>query len=245
MNVDQFEQVLIDYQKSENLIKGIGTLQEKILHAILKRAYQEDDHNHEIKLNGYVVDIFSENNVIEIQTRQFNKLRNKLIALLPEYPVTIVFPIPYIKYLSWINPLTGESTKQRKSPKQGTLYDSVYELYKIKMFLTHPGLNIHIVFIDMLEYRLLNGWSDDKKKGSWRNDRIPLQYRHTIEIIDRHDYQQFLPVELNETFTSKEFMKFSKTSKRITQVTLNILQSVKIIEVIGKKGRLNLYQKII
>lgn len=244
MNADQFEQVLNNYQNNENSLKGIGTLQEKILHAILKRAYQEDDHNHEIKLNGYVVDIFTENNVIEIQTRQFNKLRNKLIALLPEYPVTIVYPIPYIKYLSWIDPLTGESTKQRKSPKQGTLYDSVNELYKIKMFLTHPGLSIHIVFIDLLEYRLLNGWSDDKKKGSWRNDRIPLQYRHTIELHNQLDYQQFLPIELNETFTSKEFMKISKTSKRITQVTLNILQSVNVIEVIGKQGRLNLYQKI-
>ncbi|HET6786033.1 MAG TPA: hypothetical protein VFH18_08405 [Erysipelotrichaceae bacterium] len=244
MNADQFEQVLNNYQNNENSLKGIGTLQEKILHVILKRAYQEDDHNHEIKLNGYVVDIFTENNVIEIQTRQFNKLRNKLIALLPEYPVTIVYPIPYIKYLSWIDPLTGESTKQRKSPKQGTLYDSVNELYKIKMFLTHPGLSIHIVFIDLLEYRLLNGWSDDKKKGSWRNDRIPLQYRHTIELHNQLDYQQFLPIELNETFTSKEFMKISKTSKRITQVTLNILQSVNVIEVIGKLGRLNLYQKI-
>jgi len=244
MNANQFEQVLIDYQNNVNQLKGIGTLQEKILHAILKRAYQDNDQNHEIKLNGYVVDIFAENNVIEIQTRQFNKLRNKLVALLTEYPVTIVYPIPYIKYLSWIDPLTGVSTKQRKSPKQGTLYDSVNELYKIKMFLTHPGLNIHIVFIDMLEYRLLNGWSDDKKKGSWRNDRIPLQYRHTIEIRNHLDYQQFLPVELNETFTSKEFMKLSKTSKRITQITLNILQSVKLIEVIGKQGRLNLYQKI-
>lgn len=244
MNADQFEQVLNNYQNNENSLKGIGTLQEKILHVILKRAYQEDDHNHEIKLNGYVVDIFTENNVIEIQTRQFNKLRNKLIALLPEYPVTIVYPIPYIKYLSWIDPLTGESTKQRKSPKQGTLYDSVNELYKIKMFLTHPGLSIHIVFIDLLEYRLLNGWSDDKKKGSWRNDRIPLQYRHTIELHNQLDYQQFLPIDLNETFTSKEFMKISKTSKRITQVTLNILQSVNVIEVIGKQGRLNLYQKI-
>lgn len=244
MNDDQFNQVINDYQKSENPLKGIGTLQEKILHAIVKRVYQKDNQNHEIKLNGYVVDIFADNKVIEIQTRQFNKLRNKLTKLLPEYPVTIVYPIPYTKYLSWIDPLTGESTKQRKSPKQGTLYDSVYELYKIKMFLTHPGLSIHLVFIDMLEYRLLNGWSDDKKKGSWRNDRIPLQYRHTIEISKQLDYLQFLPLELNETFTSKEFMKISKTSKRITQVTLNILQSNKLIEVIGKQGRLNLYQKI-
>jgi hypothetical protein len=58
------------------------------------------------------------------------------------------------------------------------------------------------------------------------------------------DYHQFIPVELSETFTSKDFMKLSKTSKRVAQITLNILQSVKLIEVIGKQGRLNLYQKI-
>jgi hypothetical protein len=244
MNESQFEQILLEYQNGVNQQKGIGTLQEKILHAILKRAYQANDENHEIKLNGYVVDIFSENKVIEIQTRQFNKLRNKLSALLPEYPLTIVYPIPYIKYISWIDPITGESSKHRKSPKQGAIYDSVQELYKIKMFLNHPNLTLHFIFIDIVDYRLLNGWSEDKKKGSWRYDRIPLHYRFTLEMNKQADYRQFIPVELSETFTSKDFMKLSKTSKRVTQITLNILQSVKLIEVIGKQGRLNLYQKI-
>lgn len=244
MNTYQFEQAINFYKQNANQLKGIGTLQEKVLHATLKRAYHEDNLNHEIKLNGYVVDLFVDNKVIEIQTRQFNKLRNKLNALLLEYPITLVYPIPYIKYLSWIDPLTGESSKQRKSPKQGTIYDCVYELYKIKMFLNHPNLSIHLIFIDILEYRLLNGWSDDKKRGSWRNDRIPLRYRKTINLNERNDYLQFIPLELNNAFTSKDFMMHSETTKRIAQLTLNILQCMKIIEVIGKQGRLNLYKKI-
>lgn len=243
MNEDQFEQAINFYKQNAHQLKGIGTLQEKILHATLKHAYHEDNFNHEIKLNGYVVDLFIDNKVIEIQTRQFNKLRNKLNALLLEYPITIVYPIPFIKYLSWIDPVTGECTKQRKSPKQGTIYDCVYELYKIKMFLNHPNLSIHLICIDILEYRLLNGWSDDKKKGSWRNDRIPLRYRNTIELNEQKDYLSFLPIGLNDTFTSKDFMKHAKTTKRITQLTLNILQSLNIIEVIGKLVRLNLYKK--
>ena len=42
----------------------------------------------------YVADIYKDGEIIEIQTRQFNRMRGKLQAFLPLYPVTIVYPIP-------------------------------------------------------------------------------------------------------------------------------------------------------
>lgn len=90
---------------------GIGTLAEKTTHAILKNYYEPDEDKQEIPIENYVADIYTENGIIEIQTRQFNKLRGKLNAFLPLYPVTIVYPIPREKWLIWIDEETGDLSK--------------------------------------------------------------------------------------------------------------------------------------
>ena len=58
--------------------------------------YQRMDHRGRDELDtvNYVADIFAQGEIIEIQTRQFNRMRDKLTAFLPLYPVTIVYPIP-------------------------------------------------------------------------------------------------------------------------------------------------------
>ena len=58
--------------------KGIGTLGEKTLHAVLKNYYEPFEQNHEIKVGRFVADIVGEQGVIEIQTRSFGNLLDKL-----------------------------------------------------------------------------------------------------------------------------------------------------------------------
>ena len=87
---------------------GIGTLGEKTLHAVLKNYFEPHKENQEIRIGSFIADIVNENGVIEIQTRQFNKLLRKLENFLEYCNVTIVYPIPQIKYLSWIDTETGE-----------------------------------------------------------------------------------------------------------------------------------------
>ena len=82
---------------------GIGTLSEKTLHAVLKKFYEPDISHQEIPLEGYVADIFRDNEIIEIQTQNFNAMRKKLDTFLPLYPVTIVYPILHQKWLNWID----------------------------------------------------------------------------------------------------------------------------------------------
>lgn len=99
---------------------GIGTLSEKTVHAILKNYYEPDEDRQEIPIENYVADIFAGGEIIEIQTRQFDKLRGKLSAFLPLYPVTIVYPIPREKWIIWIDEETGELSGKRKSPLKGS-----------------------------------------------------------------------------------------------------------------------------
>ena len=86
--------------------QGIGTLSEKTVHAVLKNYYAPDTDMHEIPIENFVADIFTGTEIIEIQTRSFQVMRRKLDAFLKIYPVTIVYPIPHVKWLSWIDEVT-------------------------------------------------------------------------------------------------------------------------------------------
>lgn len=100
---------------------GIGTLSEKTVHAVLKHYYAPDESQHEIPVEGCVADIFNGKEIIEIQTRSFDRMRPKLERFLPLYPVTIVYPIPYCKHVYWIDEETGEISGGRKSPLREVL----------------------------------------------------------------------------------------------------------------------------
>ncbi len=54
---------------------GIGTLSEKTVHAIFKDYYEPDEDHQEIPIENYVADIYRDGEIIEIQTRQFNRMR--------------------------------------------------------------------------------------------------------------------------------------------------------------------------
>lgn len=221
---------------------GIGTLSEKTIHAILKNYYQPDEDCQEIPIENYVADIYSNGEIIEIQTRQFNKMRSKLSTFLPLYPVTIVYPIPREKWVIWIDEESGDLSKPRKSPKKGTPYTVFPELYKIKMFLKDPNLRLKLVLMDMEEYKLLNGWSQDKKKGSTRFDRIPTQLVEEVEISCAEDYMQFVPYELEGEFTVREFGKAAHIPAKLAGIVVNILSYVGTIKQTGKRGKAYLYE---
>ena len=221
---------------------GIGTLSEKTVHAILKNYYEPDEDKQEIPIENYVADIYSNGEIIEIQTRQFNRMRDKLKCFLPLYPVTIVYPIPREKWLIWIDEESGELSKKRKSPAKGNPYVAFIELYRIKMFLKDPNLRLKLVLLDMEEYRLLNGWSQDKKKGSSRYDRIPTKLVEEVDITCVQDYMQFVPIDLPERFTTKDFAKAAHIPVSLAQTVINILYYVETLTRVGKSGNAYLYE---
>ncbi len=57
---------------------GIGTLREKTIHSVLKYYYAPNPAYHEIRIGTYVADICVDGEIFEIQTRNFNTMRDKL-----------------------------------------------------------------------------------------------------------------------------------------------------------------------
>lgn len=229
------------YEERER--NGIGTLGEKTLHAVLKAYLEEDKAYHEKKIGSYYADICRDGNIIEIQTAGFNKLRNKLDRFLSEYEVTVVYPIPQIKYLFWIDEETGEITKKRKSPKETQPFSAFYELYKIKPQLRHPNLRIHLMMLELEEYRYLNGYSADRKRGSSRCDRIPVNLLSEIQINSINDYQKLIPQALDACFTVKDYQKAGGLSRSVATTALNVLHSLDAVERIGKNGNAYIYAR--
>lgn len=243
MDTIRFQEACNKIINAERERNGIGTLGEKTLHAVLKNYFEPHTDNQEIKVGGFVADIVGENGVIEIQTRDFSKLRKKLERFLEFCQVTVVYPIPKVKYLSWVDTGSGEVTSRRKSPHKGTIYDAIPELYKIKYTLDNPRMQLCLCLLEVEEYRYLNGWSKDKKRGSSRCDRIPTALCDEIYIRSPYDYKMFLPDGLGEQFDSLELSKLAKIDRSYAQTLLNLLTYLDVVERIGKNGNSIIYRK--
>ena len=222
---------------------GIGVLSEKTLHSVIKRFIEPNEALQEVKVGGYYADIKNEDGIFEIQTRSFNKLRAKLTSYLKTEKVMVVYPIPAVKRLIWMDAQTGELTAPRKSPKRGSYFDAFPELYKLDMLIANESLCVLLLMVDMDEYRYLNGWSTDGKKGSTRHERYPIALADSLLLATKEDYEGLLPSNLCSPFTSKEFATVAKTRLRIALTVLTVLSKCGAVQCVGKRGRQNLYMK--
>jgi len=234
-------QRMIGVRQGQN---GIGTLREKTIHSVLKYYYAPNPAYHEVKIGSYVADICVDGEIFEVQTRNFNTMRGKLDYFLQEHDVTIIYPVPHTKWLSWLDPETGELTPKRKSPKTGTYYQIFRELYRIKMFLNNPRLHFIISLIDVEETRYLNGWSYNKKRGSSRMDGIPVDIYDELRIDTMADYAKFLPDTLPTQFTTRDYARCAHIPQRLATTGLNVLLETRAVSRVGKQGNAYLYEKV-
>lgn len=244
MNQEAFEQAKLKVLLKQHDPHGFGTLQEKTVHAVMKLYYEPDIDYHEVPIEGYIADIYTGSRIIEIQNGNFNRLRDKLKAFLPLYPVMVVLPIPHYKWVIYMDEESGELSGKRKSPVTGSIYSAFPELYKIKNFLTHPNLSFAFPLIDMDEYRLLQSRGKGKRRKGSRYDRMPLALYDEILLERPEDFIQVIPYELDEPFTVKEFAKAAHISCDLAQVTLHILFCMNLVTRPGKRGHAYLYKVV-
>ena len=77
------DKTLFDHTKnkivgSQRMRQGIGTLSEKTVHAVMKNYYAPDTDMHEIPIENFVADIYTGQEIIEIQTRHLIKCGGSL-----------------------------------------------------------------------------------------------------------------------------------------------------------------------
>lgn len=219
----------------------IGTLNEHTLHLALKHYLEPDVSCHEIPCEGSVADIKRGEEIFEIETRSFTRMKKKLKAFLPRYTVTVVYPIAEVKWVVWIDPKTGQLSEKRRSPKKGRASDVFYELYKLSEYLWHPNFRLKLIFAEIEEYKRRDGWSYDGKRGATREERIPIGFRSEMDLTCPADYEKLVEVIPEGAFTSAAFAKANRLKGRYPWYALRVLMAAGVIKQCGKEGRAFLY----
>lgn len=226
--------------RGHTMKKSIGTYNEKTVHSVLKAFFEPDKSFHEVRYKGLIADIKKDNNITEIQSAQFGKLRDKISAFTAEDELTVVYPIPRQKKIVRIDTQNGEMSKPRVSPKKGTVYDIFPEMYGIKDLLCNSRLHFRAVLLDITEYRYVSVVKGSRKKVR-RADRIPFSIAGITELRNPCDVEALIPEMLNREFTSEDFAKAAGISGRTARTVILVMRTLGILKICGKSGRFNLY----
>ncbi len=241
INRPLFLRLCCDAAVQEHERYNIGTYKEKKLHRILKHYFEPNTDYHEVPYGGYIADIKREDAITEIETSGFSGLSDKLSAYLPTCKVNLIYPIPHIKYVAWVDPETGDISKKRRSPKTKGVYEALFEMVRIFKHVTDPGLTVTAVLLTVDDYRMLDGWSKNRKRGSHRLERMPTDICKIIEFKTNADYAAYLPDIPGEDFTASEFAKAAGVGVRYVYGILKVLTARGLVTQIGKRGRSNVY----
>jgi hypothetical protein len=226
-------------QEMGRVEQGVGTLGEKTLHAVLKRMIEPDLSRHEVKLGRYTADVLNEHGVFEVQTRNLHKLKPKLTALLPYWPVTVVVPVVETKWLLMMDPETGELKERRKSPKRGRAAAILPDLAYLKPLLKDPNLSFLLVRLEGEELR-------KPSHSRWRPvtplEFAPTRFLGTVCLKTPADYAALLPPDLPKEFTARELAKALGLPAGQGSAAANVLAFMGAIRQTGTKGRAFLYE---
>ena len=221
----------------------IGTLNEKPLHASLKKWYAGRGDRFEAPVDGYVIDIVRGDLLVEIQTRNFVAIRRKLVDLTTRHKVRLVYPIAQQK---WIVKLTNAGEGQesrRKSPKRGTPEQIFDELVAFPKLLSNPNFSLELLLIHEDEIRRY-----DAKRG-WRRKGWVTQERRLLKVVDQRlfltpeDMRVQIPSELPEPFTTSDLAGAIGRPRRLAQKMAYCLREMGAITHAGKRGRAMLYSR--
>ena len=217
---------------------------EKSLHNIIKNRYAKPGDKIEVPIKTYIIDIVRDDLLIEIQTRNFSAIKDKLINLLVDHKIRLIYPISQLKWIVRINK-DGKTVKsRRRSPKKGRLEDLFAELVYIPRLLSHPNFELEILFIHSEDIFLDDG------KGSWRRKRWSIHDRRLLDILSSqiittpNNLLDILPDTIDKEFTTKQLAEEKGIPIGLTRKMIYSLREMGLIKKTGKRGRSPVYSRI-
>lgn len=219
-------------------------MQENSLHAALKTWYAGDTGQVEVLLEGYLIDVVIGEQLIEIQTRSFSAIKNKIYDLLDRHPVHLVHPVASEKWITRL-PVQGDAALyRRKSPRKGRLEDLFYELIRFPELVAHPAFTLEVVFTQEEEIRRDDG------RGSWRRGGVSIIDRQLLQVVSRveftcpQDFLSMLPENLPETFSNTDLANALRIKPGLARKMSYCLKKMGAIYPDGKRGRAFLYRRM-
>lgn len=237
VNASRFEAACRAVLTSDHERFSIGTYKEKSLHLVLKRYFQPDAVYHEVPIGRFVADaVVGKSSIVEIQTSGFGAMRRKLEFFLEQSHVYVVYPVAAFKYVSWIDE-NGTISNRRRSPKKGLASDVLPELLSLSSFLGHPRFHCLVAMMEVDEFRLLDGWGNNGKRGSSRFDRIPSKLCSLVPADSPPALRALLPPSLPLPFDQEAFGRALHFVRTKRWAALRLLEEQGIVTPIGKQNR--------
>lgn len=220
----------------------IGLLNEKSLHAAIKKWYARPGDRLEEKIGRYVIDIVRDNHLIEIQTKYLYKIKKKILKLSEDHLISLVYPIPKNK---WIVRLDNEGNEinRRKLPKSGNIINIFDELVRIPELINNKNISIEVLLIS--EELILK----NDGLGSWRRKWASVEDHKLLDVHDRvvfktrADFKRFLPDNLIEPFTNSSLANTAEISRSMATKITYSLKRMGLLKPAGKIKRELLYVK--
>jgi hypothetical protein len=223
---------------------GIGLYNEKSLHSDIKRWYALPGDRLEVRVDGYIVDLVRDELLIEIQTRNFYAIKNKLKKLAKNHKVLLVHPIAAEKLIIYMDEAGEMLLSKKRSPKKGRVTDIFDNLVRTADLINDPNIEIEVILTKEEEIRCDDG------KGSWRRKGVSIRDRKLSEVIDivrfknAEDFLKLLPEGLEKPFTNASLAKALRITKSKAQKLSYSLKIMGAIEAMGKSGNSILYETV-
>lgn len=219
----------------------IGRLNETELHEQLKHLYAGADGQTECAVEGFVVDVVHADELVEVQSRGFAKLRRKIEALSAAHRIRIVHPIAVETRINKLSD-TGELMSSRRSPRRGHVGEVYRELTTIADLLPHTHVVVEVVLVRAVETRVADG------RGSWRRRGVSIVARQLGAVVETHrfhtaaDYLSILPTDLAPRFTNSDLIEACGLRYRDAQPITSTLRKMGLLRLADKRGREQLYE---
>ena len=221
---------------------ALSTYREGSLHAALKAAYARPGDRVEEAVDGFVIDVVRDGELVEIQTASFSSAARKLRSLVDRHRIRLVHPLAVERWLVRVD-ADGAILSRRRSPKRALPIDVFDELVAFPELIAHPNFTLELVLLREEEVRgpIPEGARYRYPREWWRLDRRLLDVVETITVVDGVDLATLLP-PLPETFTSADIRSATRRSKRICMRATYCLTKAGAAECVGKQGRLQAYR---
>ncbi|MCA9511423.1 MAG: hypothetical protein KC560_12015 [Myxococcales bacterium] len=211
---------------------GIGTLGEGPLHAALKEWYRQPGDRTEIALEGFVVDLVRGDELVEIQTRGFSKMRRKLDVLLDRHALRLVHPIAAERWIRRVD-ARGADVSRRRSPRRGQLADVCTELVSFPTLLSHPNFTLDVVLVREEEVR-------EPARGARRRREWKVAERRLLDVVEcatfsaPADLLALLPTGLADPFTTADLAAALGRDRAFAREVAYCLRTAGVLEAVGR-----------
>jgi len=220
----------------------IGTLREGPLHRSLKAWYHEPGDRVEVPVDGFVIDLVRGDLLIEVQTRGFSSMRQKLRSLLDEgHRIRIVHPIATERRIVRIED-DGTMLSSRRSPKRGRPSDIFSELVSFPELMLHPGLEIDLLLTVEEEHRSRATGRAWRRHGWAVRERTLVDVVGSIHLAGTDDLVSLVPEGLPPAFTTADLAGRTPSSLRAAQHMAYCLRRVGAFVEDGKRGNAIVYR---